>query len=32
MNKRIFKKYNKKIKLIIHAAAQSSHDWAKIIQ
>ncbi len=27
--KRIFKKYNKKIKLIIHAAAQPSHDWAK---
>ena len=24
----IFKKYNKKIKIIIHAAAQPSHDWA----
>jgi CDP-paratose 2-epimerase len=24
----IFKKYNSKIKLIIHAAAQPSHDWA----
>ena len=27
--KKIFKKYNKKIKVIIHAAAQPSHDWAK---
>lgn len=27
---RVFKKYNKKIKLIIHCAAQPSHDWAKI--
>ena len=27
--KKIFKKFNKKIKLIIHAAAQPSHDWAK---
>ena len=25
----IFKKYKKKIELIIHAAAQPSHDWAK---
>jgi CDP-paratose 2-epimerase len=25
---KIFKKYNKKIDLIIHAAAQPSHDWA----
>ncbi|HLF18668.1 MAG TPA: NAD-dependent epimerase/dehydratase family protein [Candidatus Omnitrophota bacterium] len=25
---RIFKKYNKDIKLIIHTAAQPSHDWA----
>ena len=25
----IFKKYKKNIKLIIHAAAQPSHDWAK---
>ena len=24
----IFKKFNSKIKLIIHAAAQPSHDWA----
>src|SRR4051812_43279447 len=24
----IFNKYNKDIKLIIHAAAQPSHDWA----
>lgn len=24
----VFKKYNKDIKLIIHAAAQPSHDWA----
>ena len=27
---RVFKKYNNKIKLIIHCAAQPSHDWAKI--
>jgi len=27
--RKIFKKYNKNIKLIIHAAAQPSHDWAK---
>ena len=27
--KKIFQKYNKKIKVIIHAAAQPSHDWAK---
>tara|TARA_B100000579_G_C22844126_1_gene863370 strand:- start:679 stop:1734 length:1056 start_codon:yes stop_codon:yes gene_type:complete len=27
--KLIFKKYNKSIKLIIHSAAQPSHDWAK---
>ena len=27
--KRIFKKYQKKISLIIHCAAQPSHDWAK---
>ena len=27
--KKIFKKYAKKIKLVIHAAAQPSHDWAK---
>ncbi len=27
--KKIFKKYNRDIKLIIHAAAQPSHDWAK---
>jgi CDP-paratose 2-epimerase len=27
--KKIFKKYKKKIKVIIHAAAQPSHDWAK---
>ena len=27
--KNIFKKYKKNIKLIIHAAAQPSHDWAK---
>tara|TARA_B100000941_G_C28503156_1_gene555576 strand:- start:818 stop:1861 length:1044 start_codon:yes stop_codon:yes gene_type:complete len=26
---KIFKKYNKKISLIIHTAAQPSHDWAK---
>jgi len=26
---KIFKKYKKKINLIIHAAAQPSHDWAK---
>ena len=26
---KIFKKYKKKIKLIIHSAAQPSHDWAK---
>ena len=26
---KIFKKYNKNIKLIIHSAAQPSHDWAK---
>ena len=26
---KIFKKYKKKISLIIHAAAQPSHDWAK---
>ena len=26
---KIFKKYKKNIKLIIHAAAQPSHDWAK---
>ena len=26
---KIFKKYKKKIKVIIHAAAQPSHDWAK---
>ena len=25
---KIFRKYNSKIKLIIHAAAQPSHDWA----
>jgi CDP-paratose 2-epimerase len=25
---RLFKKFNKKIKVIIHAAAQPSHDWA----
>ena len=25
---KIFKKYNKKISCIIHAAAQPSHDWA----
>ena len=25
----IFKKFKKKIKIIIHAAAQPSHDWAK---
>ncbi len=25
----VFKKYNKKIKCIIHSAAQPSHDWAK---
>ena len=25
----IFKKYKKNIKVIIHAAAQPSHDWAK---
>ena len=27
--KRIFSKYKKNIKVIIHAAAQPSHDWAK---
>ena len=27
--KNIFKKYKKDIKVIIHAAAQPSHDWAK---
>ena len=27
--KKIFSKYKKKIKVIIHAAAQPSHDWAK---
>ena len=27
--KKIFKKYRKNIKIIIHAAAQPSHDWAK---
>ena len=27
--KKIFKKYRKNISLIIHAAAQPSHDWAK---
>ena len=27
--KKIFIKYKKKIKVIIHAAAQPSHDWAK---
>lgn len=26
---KIFKRYNKKISLIIHTAAQPSHDWAK---
>ncbi len=26
---KIFSNYNKKIKLIIHSAAQPSHDWAK---
>ena len=26
---KIFKKYKKNIKLIIHSAAQPSHDWAK---
>ena len=26
---KIFRKYKKKIKIIIHAAAQPSHDWAK---
>ena len=26
---KVFKKYKKNIKLIIHAAAQPSHDWAK---
>ena len=26
---KIFKKYKKSIKLIIHSAAQPSHDWAK---
>ena len=26
---KIFKKYKKKIKLVIHSAAQPSHDWAK---
>ena len=27
--KKIFSEYNQDIKLIIHAAAQPSHDWAK---
>ena len=27
--KKVFKKYKKNIKVIIHAAAQPSHDWAK---
>ena len=27
--KKIFKKYNKRINIIIHCAAQPSHDWAK---
>ena len=27
--KKIFSKYKKNIKVIIHAAAQPSHDWAK---
>ena len=27
--KKIFKKYKKNINVIIHAAAQPSHDWAK---
>lgn len=27
--KKIFIKYRKKIKIVIHAAAQPSHDWAK---
>ena len=27
--KKVFKKYRNKINLIIHAAAQPSHDWAK---
>ena len=27
--KKIFNKYKSKIKIIIHAAAQPSHDWAK---
>ncbi len=27
--KKLFSKYNKDIKLVIHAAAQPSHDWAK---
>mgnify|MGYP001349314734 FL=1 len=27
--KKIFKRYKKNIKVIIHAAAQPSHDWAK---
>ena len=26
---KIFKKYNNNIKIVIHAAAQPSHDWAK---
>ena len=26
---KIFKKYGKKISVIIHSAAQPSHDWAK---
>ena len=26
---KIFKKYKKNIKVVIHAAAQPSHDWAK---
>ena len=27
--KKVFSKYKKKIKVVIHAAAQPSHDWAK---
>ena len=27
--KKIFRKFKRNIKLIIHAAAQPSHDWAK---
>ena len=27
--KKIFKRYKKNIKLVIHSAAQPSHDWAK---